>query len=110
MKLSTTQQNWADAFELSESLIEDAAEANSLENEGPFSGLVCPDCWRHQCVCATDSMAEQVNNTEQSPEEKNAKTLKKMKDDAAEAVADDLRKKHNTKPDVISFYPSTERA
>lgn len=107
MKLSTTQQNWADTFELSESLIEDAAEANSSENEGPFSGLVCPDCWRHQCVCATDSMTEQ--NTEQTPEEKNAKTVKKMKDDAANAVADDLRKKHNTKSDAVSFYPSTER-
>ena len=52
-------------------------------------------------------MTEQ--NTEQTPEEKNAKTVKKMKDDAANAVADDLRKKHNTKSDAVSFYPSTER-
>lgn len=105
MKLSTTQQEWADAFELTESLIEDVAEANAMSDTGPFNGLVCPDCWRHQCVCAADSMGEQVR----SPEEKQAKVENDLKNDATDAVSKDLRKKHNTEPDAVSFYPSTER-
>ena len=106
MKLSTTQQVWADAFELSESLIEDAADAAAGTGDAPFNGIVCPDCWRNPCGCAADTMGEQAS----SPDEKDAKENNNLKNDATDAVAKDLRKKHNEGPDKVSFYPSTERA
>ena len=71
MKLSTIQQDWADTFELSDSLVEDAAEATNYSTgtgAEPFNGIICPDCWSNPCVCATDSVGEQT----ETPDEKSA--------------------------------------
>ncbi len=107
MKLSATQQDWADTFELSDSLVEDAAAATNYSTgtgAEPFNGIVCPNCWSNPCVCATDSVGEQAD----TPDEKNAEKNINLKDTATKTVAKDLRQKHNKKPDEVSFYPSTE--
>ena len=108
MKLSTTQQDWADTFELSDSLVEDAAVATSYSTgtgAEPFNGIVCPVCWSNPCVCTTDLVGEQ---TSVNPDEKSAEKNIDLKDTATTTVAKDLRQKHNKKPDEVSFYPSTE--
>ena len=107
MKLSTTQQIWAETFELSDSLVADAAEATNYSTgtgAEPFNGIICPDCWSNPCVCATDSVGEQTV----SPVEKDAEKSINLKDTATKTVAKDLRQKHNDKPDEVTFYPSTE--
>ena len=107
MKLSTIQQDWADTFELSDSLVEDAAVATNYSTgtgAEPFNGIICPDCWSNPCVCATDSVGEQT----ETPDEKSAAKNINLKDTATKTVAKDLRQKHNDKPDKVSFYPSTE--
>ena len=107
MKLSTTQQDWADTFELSDSLVEDAAVATNYSTgtgAEPFNGIICPDCWSNPCVCATDSVGEQTV----SPVEKDAEKNIKLKDTATKTVAKDLRQQHNDKDDEVTFYPSTE--
>ena len=107
MKLSTTQQIWADTFELSDSLVEDAAVATSYSTgtgAEPFNGIVCPACWSNPCVCATNPLGEQTV----TPDEKDAEKNINMKDTATTAVAKDLRQKHNDKDDEVTFYPSTE--
>ena len=108
MKLSTTQQIWADTFELSDSLVEDAATAAAQYSTGtgaaPFNGIICPDCWSNPCVCATDSMGEQTDSSNEKDAEENIN----LKDTAAATVSKDLRAKHNDKPDKVTWYPSTE--
>ena len=107
MKLSTTQQDWADTFELSDSLVEDAAVATSYSTgtgAEPFNGIVCPVCWSNPCVCTSDLMGEQ---TSADPDEKNAEKNINLKSTATTTVAKDLRQKHNDKPDKVSFHPST---
>jgi len=108
MKLSTTQRIWADAFELSESLVEDAAvatEYSTATGTAPFNGIVCPDCWNNPCVCDTDSIGEQTDSNTEKDAEKNIK----LKDAATADVVKDLRAQHNDKPDKVTWYPSTER-
>lgn len=107
MKLSTTQQIWADTFELSDSLVEDAAVATNYSTgtgAEPFNGIVCPDCWSNPCVCATDPIGEQADSSTEKDAEKNIN----LKDTAAATVSKDLRAKHNDKPDEVTWYPSTE--
>ena len=107
MKLSTTQQDWADTFELSDSLVEDAAVATNYSTgtgAEPFNGIVCPACWSNPCVCATNPLGEQTD----TPDEKNAEKNIDLKDTATTTVAKDLRQQHNDKDDEVTFYPSTE--
>ena len=107
MKRATTQQDWADTFELSDSLVEDVVEATNYSTgtgSEPFNGIVCPVCWSNPCVCTNDLVGEQTAK----PDEKNAEKNINLKDTATKTVAKDLRQKHNKKPDEVSFYPSTE--
>ena len=107
MKLSITQQDWADTFELSDSLVEDVAEATNYSTgtgSEPFNGIVCPVCWSNPCVCTNDLVGEQTT----TPDEKNAEKNIDLKNTATTTVAKDLRQKHNDKPDKVSFYPSSE--
>ena len=107
MKLSTSQQDCADTFELSDSLVEDAAVATNYSTgtgSEPFNGIVCPVCWSNPCVCTNDLVGEQTAK----PDEKNAEKNINLKNTATTTVSKDLRQKHNDKPDKVSFYPSTE--
>ncbi len=82
MKLSSTQQNWADTFELSDSLVEDAAVATNYSTgtgAEPFNGIVCPVCWSNPCVCTNDLVGEQ---TAVDSDEKNAEKNINLKDTA----------------------------
>lgn len=52
---------------------------------------------------------QQQDSNVETPEEKEAKKAAKLADKAREEVANDLRANHNTKPDKVTFYPSTDR-
>lgn len=46
--------------------------------------------------------------TKKSASQKEAEREKKLRDKMSDEVQDDMRQKHNTKNDDITFYPSTE--
>tara|TARA_R110000868_G_scaffold79604_11_gene226407 strand:+ start:112 stop:627 length:516 start_codon:yes stop_codon:yes gene_type:complete len=51
----------------------------------------------------------QVDPNAETTEEKKAKKAAKLQAKAIKDVSADLRKRLNTKPDTVTFYPSTER-
>ena len=46
--------------------------------------------------------------TKKSAAQKEAEREKKLRDKMSDEVQADMRQKHNTKKDVVTFYPSTE--
>ena len=46
--------------------------------------------------------------TKKSAAQKEAEREKKLRDKMSDEVLADMRQKHNTKKDVVTFYPSTE--
>jgi hypothetical protein len=46
--------------------------------------------------------------TRKSAAQKEAEREKKLRDKMADEVQDDMRQKHNTKKDHVTFYPSTD--
>lgn len=102
MPLSEQQRQLCALLGLSETLVEDAASV-------PTGTDSCTNCRQHPCVCTLSEFPFGLGEDIETPEEKDAKNMAANHKKAQKQVSKDLLTRHNTKPDQVTFYPSTDQ-
>lgn len=67
-----------------------------------------PDTVQNNASPLTNPAVANYDPTKKSASQKEAEREKELRDKMADEVQDDMRQKHNSKNDKVTFYPSTD--